>query len=101
MASVNKVILIGNLGKDPEIKYTPSGMAVARFSLATNERTKDKDGNWGDRTEWHNIVLFERKAEIAGLYFHAKCGPALINRLVDLAQARCPEHKVLVLVLGA
>ena len=68
MASVNKVILIGNLGKDPEIKYTPSGMAVARFSLATNERTKDKDGNWGDRTEWHNIVLFERKAEIAGEY---------------------------------
>ena len=68
MASVNKVILIGNLGKDPEVKYTPSGMAVARFSIATNERVKDKDGNWGDRTEWHNIVLFERKAEIAGEY---------------------------------
>ena len=68
MASVNKVILIGNLGKDPEVKYTPSGMAVARFSLATNERTKDKDGNWSDRTEWHNVVLFDRKAEIAGEY---------------------------------
>jgi single-strand DNA-binding protein len=68
MASVNKVILIGNLGKDPEIKYTQGGMAVARFSLATNDRVKDKDGNWGDRTEWHNIVLFERKAEIAGEY---------------------------------
>ena len=68
MASVNKVILIGNLGKDPEVKYTPSGMAVARFSIATNERVKDKDGNWGDRTEWHNIVLFDRKAEIAGEY---------------------------------
>ena len=68
MASVNKVILIGNLGKDPEVKYTPSGMAVARFSIATNERVKDKDGNWGDRTEWHNIVLFERKAEIAAEY---------------------------------
>jgi single-strand DNA-binding protein len=68
MASVNKVILIGNLGKDPEVKYTPSGMAVARFSLATNERVKDKDGNWGDRTEWHNVVLFERKAEIAAEY---------------------------------
>src|SRR5271165_237054 len=65
MASVNKVILIGNLGKDPEIKYTQGGMAVAHFSLATNDRVKDKDGNWGDRTEWHNIVLFERKAEIA------------------------------------
>lgn len=68
MASVNKVILVGNLGKDPEIKYTPSGMAVARFSLATNERVKEKDGNWGDRTEWHNIVLFDRKAEVAGEY---------------------------------
>ena len=68
MASVNKVILIGNLGKDPEIKYTQGGMAVAHFSLATNERVKDKDGNWGDRTEWHNIVLFDRKAEIAGEY---------------------------------
>jgi single-strand DNA-binding protein len=68
MASVNKVILIGNLGKDPEIKYTQGGMAVAHFSLATNDRVKDKDGNWGDRTEWHNIVLFERKAEIAAEY---------------------------------
>ncbi len=68
MASVNKVILIGNLGKDPEVKYTPSGMAVARFSLATNERVKEKDGNWGDRTEWHNVVLFDRKAEVAGEY---------------------------------
>ncbi len=68
MASVNKVILIGNLGKDPEVKYTPSGMAVAHFSLATNERVKDKDGNWNDRTEWHNIVLFDRKAEVAGEY---------------------------------
>ena len=68
MASVNKVILIGNLGKDPEIKYTQGGMAVAHFSLATTDRVKDKDGNWQDRTEWHNIVLFERKAEIAGEY---------------------------------
>ena len=68
MASVNKVILIGNLGKDPEIKYTQGGMAVAHFSLATNDRVKDKDGNWTDRTEWHNIVLFDRKAEVAGEY---------------------------------
>jgi len=68
MASVNKVILIGNLGKDPEIKYTPSGVPIARFSLATNERTKDKDGNWTDRTEWHNIVAFQRTAEICGEY---------------------------------
>ncbi len=66
--SVNKVILIGNLGKDPEIKYTPNGTAVGRFSLATNERYKDKEGNWQDRTEWHNIVVWQRLAEIAGEY---------------------------------
>ena len=66
--SVNKVILLGHLGKDPEVKYTPSGTAVAKFSIATNERYKDKDGNWQDRTEWHNIVAWQRTAEIAGEY---------------------------------
>ncbi len=66
--SVNKVILIGNLGKDPEMKYTPGGMPVARMTLATNERFKDKEGNWQDRTEWHNLVAFQRTAEIAGEY---------------------------------
>jgi single-strand DNA-binding protein len=66
--SVNKVILIGNLGKDPEVKYTPQGTAVARFSLATNERYKDKQGAWQDRTEWHNIVAWQRLAEIVGEY---------------------------------
>jgi len=68
MKSVNKVILIGNLGKDPEIKYTPSGTAVAKITLATNERFKDKGGEWQDRTEWHNVVLWQRLAEIAGEY---------------------------------
>jgi len=66
--SVNKVILIGNLGKDPEVKYTPSGVPVAKFSLATNERYKDKSGEWQDRTEWHNIVAWQRLAEIVGEY---------------------------------
>jgi single-strand DNA-binding protein len=66
--SVNKVILIGNLGKDPEVKYTPGGMPIAKFSLATNERFKDKEGQWQDRTEWHNIVAFQRLAEIVGEY---------------------------------
>ena len=66
--SVNKVILVGNLGKDPEVKYTPSGTAVAKFSLATNERYKDKAGAWQDRTEWHNIVAWQRLAEIVGEY---------------------------------
>jgi single-strand DNA-binding protein len=66
--SVNKVILIGNLGKDPEIKVTPSGTTVANFTLATNERTKDKNGQWQDRTEWHNLVAWQRTAEIIGEY---------------------------------
>jgi single-strand DNA-binding protein len=66
--SVNKVILIGNLGKDPEVKYTPSGTPVAKFTLATNERFKDKEGNWQDRTEWHNLVAWQRTAEIIGEY---------------------------------
>ena len=66
--SVNKVILLGNLGKDPEVKYTPQGTPVAKLALATNERYKDKDGQWQDRTEWHNLVLWQRLAEIAGEY---------------------------------
>ncbi len=62
--SVNKVILLGNVGKDPEIKSTPSGVVVATFSIATSERFKDKTGNWQDRTEWHNLVAYQRTAEI-------------------------------------
>lgn len=65
---INKVILLGHLGKDPELKYTPQGTAVAKFSLATSDRFKDKDGNWQDRTEWHNITAWGRTAEIAGEY---------------------------------
>jgi single-strand DNA-binding protein len=66
--SINKVILIGHVGKDPEIKYTPGGAALAKFSLATNERFKDKSGEWQERTEWHNIVAWQRVAEIIGEY---------------------------------
>jgi single-strand DNA-binding protein len=62
--SVNKVILLGNVGKDPEIRATPGGTMVASFSLATTDRTKDQSGNWTDRTEWHNLVAFQRTAEI-------------------------------------
>ena len=68
MAGINKVILIGNLGKDPELRYTPSGTAVASFSLATSEKWKDRDGNMQDKTEWHNIVVWGRQAEIAKEY---------------------------------
>ena len=64
--SVNKVILVGNVGKDPEVKYTPSGIPAGKFSLATNERFKDKNGEFQERTEWHNIVGWQRLAEIVG-----------------------------------
>jgi single-strand DNA-binding protein len=65
-ASVNKVILIGRLGKDPELKYTPNGTPVAKFSLATDEVYKDQSGEQQKRTEWHNIVAWKRLAEICG-----------------------------------
>ncbi len=64
--SLNKVMLIGNLGKDPELRYTTAGVAVATFSLATNESWKDQDGNLQERTEWHNIVAWRKLAEICG-----------------------------------
>ena len=66
--SVNKVILLGNVGKDPEIKSTPNGVPVATFSIATSERFKDKTGAWQDRTEWHNLVAYQRTAEIVRDY---------------------------------
>jgi single-strand DNA-binding protein len=66
--SVNKVILVGNLGKDPELKHTSSGTAVATMTIATNERFKDKSGEWQDKTEWHSVVLWQRLAEIASEY---------------------------------
>ena len=68
--SVNKAILVGNLGKDPELRYTSSGTAVATFSLATTERYKDRNGEQQERTEWHNIVAWRNLAEICGKYLH-------------------------------
>lgn len=68
--SVNKVILVGNLGKDPELRYTPSGAAVVTFSIATSERYKDREGNKQEKTEWHNIVAWRQLAEICGKYLH-------------------------------
>ena len=66
--SVNKVILLGNVGKDPEIRSTPGGTKVASFSIATSERQKDASGNWVDRTEWHNLVAFSKLADIVESY---------------------------------
>jgi single-strand DNA-binding protein len=68
MASVNRVILIGNLGRDPEMRYMPSGDAVANFSIATTEKWKDKNGEMQEQTEWHRIAFFGRQAEICGEY---------------------------------
>ena len=68
--SVNKAILVGNLGKDPELRYTPSGAAVATFSLATSERYKGRDGQQQEKTEWHNIVAWRQLAEICGKFLH-------------------------------
>ncbi|HMO01842.1 MAG TPA: single-stranded DNA-binding protein [Oligoflexia bacterium] len=66
--SLNKVLLIGNLGKDPESRSTPGGLAVSRFSVATTERRKDESGSWKDQTEWHNVVVFGRTAENCSQY---------------------------------
>ena len=66
--SVNKVILVGRLGQNPEVRYTPSGAGVANFSIATNESWTDKSGQKQERTEWHRVVFFGRLAEIAGEY---------------------------------
>jgi len=66
--SVNKVILLGNVGKDPEIKSTPSGTMIANLTLATSDRFQDQGGNWQDRTEWHNLKAFGRTAEIVRDY---------------------------------
>lgn len=68
MASVNKVILVGNLGRDPEVRYMPNGEAVCNFSIATTDSWKDKSGQKQERTEWHNIVMYRKLAEIAGEY---------------------------------
>jgi len=70
MASLNKIMLIGNLGKDPEIRVTASGQTVANFSLATKEQFKNKSGEREERTEWHNIVVWGKLAEIARDYLH-------------------------------
>ena len=66
--SVNKVILVGRLGRDPEVRYMPNGEAVANFSIATDEQWKDRNGERQTRTEWHNITIYRKLAEIAGQY---------------------------------
>jgi single-strand DNA-binding protein len=76
MASLNRVTLIGNIGKDPELRYTTSGQAVASFSLATTDKFKSKNGQYEERTEWHSIVIFGKQAELLAEYTHK--GSALL-----------------------
>ena len=66
--SVNKVVIVGHIGADPETRFTPSGTAVANFNVATNESRKNSDGGYQDHTEWHSCVLFGKRAEFAGEY---------------------------------
>ncbi|HEY0664236.1 MAG TPA: single-stranded DNA-binding protein, partial [Thiobacillaceae bacterium] len=68
MASVNKVILVGNLGRDPEMRYLPSGEAVANLAIATTDKYKDKTGQMVEQTEWHRVSFFGRTAEVCGQY---------------------------------
>jgi single-strand DNA-binding protein len=81
MASLNKVILIGNLGRDPEVRYMPNGEAVCNFSIATSENWKDKQGQRQEKTEWHNIVLYRRLAEVAGEYLRKGSSVYLEGRI--------------------
>jgi single-strand DNA-binding protein len=68
---VNKVILLGHLGSDPEVRYSASGLAIARFSVATNFATKDRQtGQWTEETDWHRVVFFDKQAEVAKQYLH-------------------------------
>lgn len=68
MASVNRVIIIGNLGRDPEMRYMPSGDAIATLNIATTDNWKDKEGNKQETTEWHRVVFFGKQAEVCGQY---------------------------------
>jgi len=85
--AINKAILVGNLGKDPELRYTASGQAVATFSLATTEKFKNKGGEQQERTEWHNIVAWGPLAEICGKYLtkgkQIYCEGRIQNRSYD------------------
>ena len=81
MASVNKVILVGALGRDPETRFMPNGEAVTNFSIATSENWKDKQGNKQEKTEWHNIVMYRKLAEIAGEYLKKGASVYIEGRL--------------------
>jgi single-strand DNA-binding protein len=80
---INKAILLGNVGTDPELRYLDQGVAVCSFRLATTERVKHRDGQLVDRTEWHNIVLWRQKAELAQKHFRTGTGLYIEGRIVS------------------
>ena len=102
MASVNKVILIGNLGRDPEVRYMPSGDAMANLNIATTDTWKDKGGEKQERTEWHRVVMFGKQAEIAGeylkkgsqVYIEGRCRHA--NGRINLILSDIPPRSSLI-----
>lgn len=98
--SLNKWQGIGNVGKPPEVKYTPSGKAVANFSMALSERFKDKEGNWQDRTEWVNIVLWDKLAEICGEYVKKGSKIYIEGRLVTRTYEKDGVKKWVTEVIG-
>ena len=92
MASVNKAILVGNLGKDPEVRYMPSGEAVATVTLATTDKWKDKQGQPQEKTEWHTLSFFGRQAEIAGQYLR-KGSPIYVEGRISTDKWKDKEGK--------
>ena len=88
--SFNKVILIGNVGKDPDVRHRPSGGTVATFSLATSDRARDKSGNWIDQTEWHAIVCWGSNADVASS--HNSTLGSLANALAMATRCFCPPE---------
>lgn len=92
MASVNKAILIGNLGKDPEVRYMPNGEAVASVTLATTDKWKDKQGQPQEKTEWHNLSFFGRQAEIVGEYLR-KGSPIYVEGRISTDKWQDKEGK--------
>ena len=89
---MNKILLLGRLGKDPELRFTPAQMAVCKFSFATSERKKDQTGNWVDQTEWHNIVVFGKSAENCGKYLK-KGSQAFIEGKIQTRKYQDKEGK--------
>src|SRR5690606_32803765 len=88
---VNKVILLGNLGNDPDMKYTQGGMAIATLSVATTFSRKDRDGNFQEKTEWHRVKLFGKTAEVAGEYLK-KGRQVYIEGRIEIGRASCRER---------